>query len=76
MFFDKNLFGKLPAAFQALLGIVMFAFGAMMVLFSPSWSGGSIQFFMLFVAVGVIYIATGMMPMIEGIMTMFKENKL
>jgi uncharacterized membrane protein YjjP (DUF1212 family) len=74
MFFDKNIFGKLPVVFQALLGLVLFAFGALMVLFAGDWSNGSIQFFMLFVAVGVIYLTTGMPPMIEGIMTMLYKK--
>ena len=75
MFFNKNIFGKLPVAFQALLGIVLFAFGVLMVLFSDFWADGSIQLFMLFVAVGIIYIVTGAPPLIEGMMTMLYDKK-
>ena len=72
MFFDKNTFGKLPVVFQAMLGLVLFAFGVLMVLFSGFWSAGSLQFLILFISVGVIYITTGLPPMIEGVMTMTK----
>ena len=75
MFFDKNTFGKLPVAFQALLGIVLFAFGAYMILFSDAWSLGNPQFLILYIAVGVLYITTGLPPMIEGVMTMTRETK-
>ncbi len=73
--FDKGLFGKLPVAFQTVLGLVLFVFGAMMVLFSTEWAGQDTRFFLLFVAVGVLYVATGMPPMLEGAMTMVYKKK-
>ena len=75
MLFDKNTFGKLPVVFQAMLGFVLFAFGAWMVLFSGDWSIGDIRLLSLFLAVGVLYLVTGLPPLIEGVMTMFREDK-
>lgn len=70
MFVDKNIFSKLPIVFQALIGIVLFAFGVTMAMFSGSWADGSPQLLILYLAVGVIYITTGVPPMLEGVMTM------
>ena len=75
MFFDKGLFGKMPVAVQAVLGMALFAFGAFLAIFSDYLSNGSPQFFILYVAVGVIYIATGMPPLLEGMMTMLYQTK-
>ena len=75
MFFDKGLFGKMPVAVQALLGMVLFVFGVYLVIFSDYLSNGSPQFFILYIAVGVLYITTGMPPLLEGMMTMIYEKK-
>ena len=75
MFFDKGLFGKMPVAVQAVLGLVLFVFGVYLAIFSDYLSNGSPQFFILFISVGVIYIATGMPPLLEGVMTMVYQQK-
>lgn len=75
MFFDKGLFGKIPVAFQAVLGLVLFVFGAMMAIFSTEWASNDMRIFLLFVAVGILYIATGMPPMLEGMSTMIWKKK-
>lgn len=75
MFFDKGLFGKMPVAVQAVLGLVLFVFGVYLAIFADYLSNGSPQFFILYIAVGVIYIATGMPPLLEGMMTMVYQKK-
>jgi hypothetical protein len=75
MAMDKKMFGKLPAAVQVFIGIVMISFGAMMMLYSGIWAGGDIRFLILFLSVGVLYIATAIPQLFEFMATALQEEK-
>jgi hypothetical protein len=75
MFFEKKLFGKIPVALQAILGLILFVFGAYMAIFSTAWADGDMKMFLLFVSVGILYMVAGMPQMLEGAMTMLYKKK-
>jgi hypothetical protein len=75
MAMDKKTFGKLPEAVQVFIGIVLIAFGALMMVYSGFWSGGDIRFQLLFLAVGVLYLATAIPQLFEFMTTALQEEK-
>lgn len=62
---------KLPVAIQAVLGLAMFAFGVVVIVSANDWSAGDMRLVLAFFAIGVLYLFNGIVPMLEGFMTMF-----
>lgn len=75
MMFDSKSFGKMLIAFQAQLGFVLIAYGAIMMINTNDYSAGDYRFVAVFLSVGVLYIVAGAPSFIEGIMIMYRESK-
>ena len=74
MMFDTKSFGKLPIAFQALLGFVLVAYGVIMAVNAQLYSAGDYRFVAVFLSVGVLFVVAGAPSFIEGIMIMYRNS--
>jgi hypothetical protein len=74
MMFDIKTFGKLPIAFQVMLGFVLSLYGAKMLYDTTMYAAGDYRFVVLFLSVGVLYIVAGAPSLIEGIMIMYNDR--
>jgi hypothetical protein len=75
MMFDSKSFGKMPIAFQVLLGFVLMVYGVMMMTSAQLYAMGDIRFVYIFLSVGVLFIVAGAPSFIEGIMIMYRQQK-
>ena len=66
---------KSPIALQTLIGFVLIAFGALMMVFSQYWADGDIRFVIVFLGLGVLYLVNGVPPAVEGVMVMANKDK-
>lgn len=64
---------KLPPALQTLLGLAVVALGMFCAVFAVLWSEGDIRFQFVFCMLAVLSMLIGLIPMLEGIMTMNAE---
>jgi hypothetical protein len=73
MMFDSKSFGKMPIAFQAMLGFVLIAYGVIMMINTNAYSDGDYRFVAAFLSIGVLYIVAGAPSFIEGVMLMYRN---
>jgi putative exporter of polyketide antibiotics len=66
---------KSPIALQTLIGFVLIAFGAIMMICAQLWASGDLRFVLVFLSLGVLFLINGVPPAVEGVMVMANKDK-
>jgi hypothetical protein len=74
MAMDKKTFGKLQGGVQAVIGLVLLAVGTELMLNATAWADGDSKILLLFLAVGVLYLATAIPQLFEFAMVLLQEE--
>ena len=74
MAMDKKTFGKLQGGVQAVIGLVLLAVGTELMLNATAWAEGDSKILLLFLAVGVLYLATAIPQLFEFAMALLQEE--
>lgn len=75
MMFDPKSFGKMPVAFQAIIGFVLMAYGVVLMVNNEIYASGDIRFSFAFLSIGVLYLVAGLPSFLEGVMIMYRQSK-
>ena len=76
MMFDQEAINKMPIVFKTLIGFILFSTGVYQIAFSGTWANGDLRFYYVFIALGVMFCVNGVPALIDGVMTMFANQKV
>lgn len=75
MAMDKKTFGKLQGGVQAVIGLALLAVGTELMLNATTYAAGDSKILLLFLAVGVLYLATAIPQLFEFAIALLQEEK-